>query len=111
MYEISFAFGSLPGPFHIYTLRPRTRVSQNGTISDIGDPPLVLVVEESDDGPDMETFMSSQEVRLFGVCMHACICSLEDRATHVLNHSFMKCDVHGVKLTISHTLAPNQLFT
>ena len=68
LYEIAFAFGSLTGPFYIYTLRPRTKVSQDGVITDIGNPPLVLVVEESDDGPDMESIISlPDDVRLFGV--------------------------------------------
>ena len=61
-YEIAFAFGDLTGPFSIYTLRPRTWVPQDGVITDIGDPPLVLVVEESDDGPDMESIESPPEV-------------------------------------------------
>lgn len=66
LYEIALAFGSLMEPFCIYTLRPRTRVPHDGVITDIGEPPLVLVVEDSSDGPDLEC-IASHEVRLFGV--------------------------------------------
>jgi len=73
LYEIAFAFGTLTGPYIIiciYTLRPRTRVPCHGVITDIGDPPLVLVVEASDNGPDMESIKSPHEVGIVHACVH-----------------------------------------
>lgn len=54
----------------IYTLRPCTRVPCDGVIADIGDPPLVLVVEASDNGPDMESIESPHEVGIVHACVH-----------------------------------------
>ena len=73
LYEIAFAFGTLTGPYIIiciYTLRPRTRVLCDGVITDIGEPSLVLVVEASDDGPDMESIESPHEVGIVHACVH-----------------------------------------
>lgn len=46
-------FGSFSGPFFIYTLRPHARVPCDVNIGDVGEPPQVLFVEESDDGVDL----------------------------------------------------------
>ena len=53
LYELAFGFGSISAPFFIYTLRPRTRVPCDVNISDVGEPPQVLFVEETDDGVDL----------------------------------------------------------
>lgn len=52
LYEISFAYGNIDGPFSIYTLRPHTCVSCDAIIGDLGEP-AVLFVEECADGLDM----------------------------------------------------------
>ena len=48
LYELAFGFGSISGPFFIYTLRPRNQVPCHVNICDVGEPPQVLFVEESD---------------------------------------------------------------
>ena len=53
LYEIAVAFGSLTRLFWIYTLRPRAKILYEGNVTDVGEPPLVLVVEENDTGPDI----------------------------------------------------------
>lgn len=52
LYEISFAYGNINGPFSVYTLRPRICVSCDTSIGDVGEP-AVLFVEECADGLDL----------------------------------------------------------
>lgn len=62
LYEIAFAFGALTRPFSIYSLRPRIKVPLFGSITDVGDPPLVLVVEECDDGHTIADLSDQEQV-------------------------------------------------
>lgn len=68
LYEIAYAYGKISTPFSMYTMLPRTRIPQDGVVSDVSGVSTGLVVEDDESAPDPLNFLSQAISRQAEVC-------------------------------------------